>query len=304
VSNNPKVSIVVLSLNGEKVIAQCLSSLEKTEYPNLEILVVNNGSSDKTPEIVSTQFPKVRLINLPNNLGFAGGNKVGILESTGDVVILLNDDTTVEPNWVSEIVKEMEKHYRIGIAGCKIYYPDGKILQHAGGYINNHGLSNHYGKGELDTGKYDTVRDVDYIMGAAFVIQREVIKKLGLLDTNYHPIYFEETDYCYRARKLGYRVVYIPTSVIYHYEAQTTVMGSAGFFYKYHKNRIRFMLKNFSAEQLAKAIEPEFRWFMRIKSTIELKPVLKAYGFNFIRFPLTLMERWMTEYKDWTQKRN
>ncbi len=303
-NETPKVSVIVLSLNGEKVIEACLRSLQETVYPDWEILVINNGSTDRTPDIVATQFPKVRLINLPQNRGFAGGNNVGIKESTGQIVILLNDDTTVESNWIAEIVKEMVKSEKVGIAGCKIYYPDGKTLQHAGGFINNHGLSNHYGKGELDRYQYDTVRDVDYVMGAAIAIKREVLNKLGLLNENYRPIYFEETEYCFRARKIGYRVVYIPSSVIYHHESQTTVIGSEGFFYKYHKNRIRFMLKNFTAEQLARAIEPEFRWLCRIRHGIELKPLLKAYGLNLIQLPLTLLERWKFEYQDWKIKKD
>lgn len=301
---NPKVSVIVLSLNGEKVIEQCLSSLQKTEYPNLEILVVNNGSTDKTPEIVTTQFPKVRLITLPRNMGFAGGNNVGMRESKGDIVILLNDDTTVVSNWVTEIVKVMLNDSRVGIAGCKIYYPDGKTLQHAGGFINNHGLSNHYGKGELDRDQFDTLKDVEYVTGAAIAIKKELIEKLGYLNENYRPIYFEETEYCFRARRIGYRVVYVPSSVVYHFESQLMGMGSEGFYYKYHKNRIRFMLKNFTAEQLARAIEPEVHWFWNVRHTIQLKPVLRAYLLNLIQLPITLLERWKFEYRDWKMKKD
>lgn len=286
-----KVSVIVLSLNGEKVIGNCLESLLKTNYPDLEFIVVNNGSTDSTADIVAKYYPPVKLINLSKNLGFAGGNNRGLSQATGDILILLNDDTTVHPDWVKELIQVMNNDSQIGIAGCKIYYPDGKTIQHAGGYINSHGLSNHYGKGEPDNIKYNIIRDVDYVMGAAFAIKRELINKLGLLDEKYYPIYFEETDYCYRARKMGYRVLYVPNSIIYHHEAQSTVMFSAGFFYKYHKNRLRFMLLNFSNQQLSQAIEPELRWLYSIRNSIEFKSLLRAYAFNFIRLPLLFYAR-------------
>ncbi len=302
--NNPKVSVIVISLNGEKVIGACLESLSKTEYSPLEILVVNNGSSDSTPQIVGEQYPTVRLINLPRNLGFAGGNNVGLRVVTGDILILLNDDTTVDPQWVSELVKVMKLNPSVGIAGCKLYYPDGKTLQHAGGYINSHGLSNHYGKGEIDQGQCNTLREVDYVTGAAFAIRKELTLKLGFLDTRYHPIYFEETDYCFRARKQGYRVVYVPKSIVCHYESQNTGLGSSGFFFKYHKNRVRFLIRNFTAEQLAQAIEPELKWLWSVRRGPEFKPCLKAHAINLFRFPLLLWHRWSGEYHDWKNKAN
>jgi GT2 family glycosyltransferase len=300
----PKVSVIVISLNGEKVIGACLESLLKTDYSPLELIVVNNGSTDSTPEIVKNRFPSVKLINLPYNHGFAGGNNVGLKAAEGEILILLNDDTTVEPQWVTELVIIMQLNPSVGIAGCKLYYPDGKTLQHAGGYINQHGLSNHYGKGEIDKGQCDTLREVDYVTGAAFAIRKELLHKLGYLDTRYHPIYFEETDYCFRARKLGYRVVYVPKSIVCHYESQNTGLGSASFFYKYHKNRIRFLLRNFSAEQLAQAIEPELKWLWSVRNGPEFKPCLKAHALNLLRFPLLLWHRWSGEFHDWKHKSN
>ena len=302
-NENPKVSVIVLSLNGEKVIGPCLTSLLKTEYENLELIVVDNGSTDSTAQIVAG-FPTVQLIHLPENLGFAGGNNVGMQSAKGEIIILLNDDTTVDPHWVSEIVKVMCINPHVGIAGCKLFYPDGKTLQHCGGYINHHGLSNHYGKGELDSGNYNTLRDVDYVTGAAIAIRREVINLLGYLDRRYWPIYFEETDYCFRTRKLGYRVVYVPKAVVIHYESQNVGMQSVGFYYKYHKNRIRFMLMNFTAEQLAHAIEPEMKWFLSNRNRVEFTPTLKAYGFNLLMFPVLLVQRWTREYHDWKSKKS
>lgn len=297
-----KVSVIVLSLNGEKVIRACLDSLIQTDYPNMELIVVDNGSSDKTP-LIAQEFSQVRLISLPRNRGFAGGNNVGMSNATGDILILLNDDTTVHPDWVKALVTTMESDPHIGIAGCKLLYPDGKTIQHAGGLINEHGLSNHYGKNEIDNGQWDKLMDTAYVTGAAIAIRREVTQILGFLDEGFWPIYFEETDYCFRARKAGYRVVYVPGSVVIHHESQNTGMGSSGFFYKYHKNRMRFMMRNFTFEQLIHAIEPEYRWMKRIpRNNIEFVPLIKAYLFNLIKFPLLLLNRWNISLQDNSRK--
>lgn len=286
-----KVSVIIVTFNGEKVISDCLSSVLQSSYPNLEIIVVNNGSLDRTRDIVINHFPQVKLIDAKKNLGFAGGNNLGIKYATGDIIILLNDDTTVKTDWIDAIAKVFNEDKKVGVVGCKILYPDKKTIQHAGGIVRQNGLTEHIGNGELDYGQYDFLKEVDYVTGAAIAFRRELIDILGLLDEKYYPIYFEETDYCFRARKLGYRIIYLPQAVVYHWESQSTVKFSPAFFYNYHKNRIRFLLKNFSFEQLLKAFLVEIRWLSSLSEGVEFSAVCFAYLFNLFKLPFIISDR-------------
>jgi hypothetical protein len=204
-SSRPRASVIVLSLNGQEYIRGCLQSLSESELRSLEIIVVNNGSTDATQEIVANEFPNVRLVNLPKNMGFAGGINEGLKRARGDVLIPLNDDTICTPGVVGRLVETLDESSDIGIVGCKILYPDKKTLQHAGGWINPNGKTHHFGYREVDEGQYDQRRDVDYVTGCMFAIRRELLERIGMLDDRYFPIYYEEVEFAVRARKNGYR---------------------------------------------------------------------------------------------------
>lgn len=288
----PFVSIVVLSLNGEAYIRDCLRSLSESNYPTFEILVVNNGSTDSTPHIVSGEFPQVRLINLPKNLGFAGGMNEGLKAALGDVLVPFNDDTVATPNLIRNLVAPFQECDRIGMVGCKILYPDGRTLQHAGAWINPNGSTNHYGYHELDDGQHDQLRDVEYVTGCVVAIRRELFEKLGLFDDRYYPTYYEETEFAVRARKIGYRVVYNPKAVLYHLESMTQVVGSQNFLFRYHRSRWRFVLKNFSARELARAFKHEYRYYKSTAADAEQRrPLLRAYRYVLVRLPSILWDR-------------
>lgn len=293
----PIVAIVIASYQGEKVISQCLSSLFTTDYPQFIVIFVNNDCKDKTRDIVTTQFPQVKVIDSSTNLGFAGGYNLGMqlaVKDNADLIILINDDVFVEKNWLSEIVKGFDKDQQIGIIGTKLLYPDGKTIQHAGGIMYPNGRTWHRGNREEDKGQWDIADEPDYVTGASFAIRREIIDKLGYLDEDYKPGYFEETDLCWRARRVGYKIVYLPTAVAYHHESHSTVKYSAGFFEKYHRNRIRFILKNFSIYQLYHAMQEETKYRATIKNSIEYPEIIRAYKYNLKHLPGILKSRCQT----------
>lgn len=294
-----KVAVIVLSLNGSKVIQPCLESLIMSDYGNLEIIVVDNGSTDNTADLVQQNFPQVRLISTGKNLGFAGGNNVGIKATDADIVILLNDDTTVEPNMVSEIARFAASDPDVGVIGCKILYPDGQTIQHAGAAVLPNGLTRHYGYGERDEGQYDRIFDVAYVTGAAIAIKREVLDKLGLLDAGYYPIYFEEVEYCERARRAGFRVVYLPSAKLLHFESQVTVKASYGFFLRYHLGRLRFVLKNFTLRRMCRFVREEVRWVRKYGWREQGKPLLLAYLKTLLKLPSVFWAR----RRDWVKQR-
>ena len=291
----PFASIIVLNYNGKEYLENCFLSLQELDYPKdrFELIIVDNGSTDGSVDFVHHRFSNIKIIQNEKNLGFAGGNNEGIKKSRGDIFILLNNDTTVDKSCLRELIKIMSNDEKMKIGGCKILYPDKKTIQHAGGIILPNGLTNHYGNGEIDTGQYDEVKDVDYVTGAAIAIKRSLLDELGYLDHGYFPIYFEEVEYCYKARKLGYRVIYIPSSIVFHYESMTTKKFSYGFFYKYHKNRLRFILKNYTLLQLLKLFIPyEIKWIKDDRPVDQIKPLIKAYMVNLIWLPKTLLDRW------------
>ncbi len=287
----PLFSIVIVSLNGSDVLPGCLQSLRESQYQNREVIVVNNGSTDSTAAIVREQFPEVQLLDLPKNHGFAGGNNQGIRASRGEIVLLLNDDTICTPSMIDHLIQPFLNDPKTGIAGCKILYPDRETIQHAGAEILANGCTRHIGYREQDHGQYNEPCDVDYVTGCAMAIRRSLFQKIGLLDDRYFPIYFEEIEFAVRAKKAGSRVVYCPQAVLYHLESKTEVIYSQNFFFRMHRGRWRFILKNFSAKQICRVIKPELRYIRYMGKWKEGRALLRAYFYILIRLPIILYDR-------------
>ncbi|MFP4381971.1 MAG: glycosyltransferase family 2 protein [Candidatus Sumerlaeia bacterium] len=281
----PFFSIIIVSLNGGEVIATALDALRHDGYARKEVIVVDNGSTDDLAEKVRGQYPEVRLIQSPINLGFAGGNNLGLREAAGDIMVLLNDDTEVRPGWLDAFARVAAEHDKWGIMGCKLLYPDGKTIQHAGGVIAPNGNTMHLGYEAPDDGSWDELIQCDYVTGAALAIRRELMDRLGMLDEKYFPIYFEETDYCWRARQLGYEVLYVPDSVVIHHESRTQARFSFRFVVRYTCGRFRFIVKNFTKRELLRAAKHEVRWWLKSENKHFRWPVVRAYLQSIPRLP-------------------
>ncbi|MBN1865735.1 glycosyltransferase family 2 protein [Candidatus Sumerlaeota bacterium] len=284
-------SIVIVSLNGGRVIGRALDSVRRTDYPAFEVIVVDNGSTDDLAEVVRRDYPEVRLIRAPVNLGFAGGNNLGIREAQGDAIVLLNDDTEVRPGWLKAWAKAASEHPRWGVLGAKLLYPDGRTIQHAGGRIQPNGQTYHFGYEQEDDGRFDRLIPCDYVTGACIALRRETVSELGLLDEKYFPIYFEETDYCWQVRRVGYEVLYVPDAVVVHHESRTQGRYSFRFVYRYTRCRIRFLLKCFSKEDLVRALVAELRWWFRRQKPTFYLPYLWAYLHGLVYMPFHLRDR-------------
>lgn len=243
-----KVSVIVLAWNGLAYLEACLNSVFAQTYPNFEVLVVDNASTDGSAEFVVTNFKKAKLMRNERNLGFSGGMNAGTKVSCGDVVIWLNQDTIVQAGWLQELVAVFEQK-DVGVAGCKIFEMDGKTLNHAGGALDvSAGESYHLGAGEADRGQYEQPADVAYVTGAAMAVRREVLEQVGLLDERFFPGYYEDADYCLRVQNAGYKVRYVPqATVIHHVSAATQNQWPRRRFY-YYRNRLLFVLKHLSPE--------------------------------------------------------
>ncbi len=262
-AQTPSFSIVIVSLNGARVIARALDAVLATDYPDYEVIVVDNGSTDDLADIVRNSYPSVHLVQSPVNLGFAGGNNLGIREACGDIVVLLNDDTEVRPGWLKAWAEAASRCDDWGVLGCKLLYPDGETIQHAGGALEANGLTHHLGYGEPDDGRFDEELDCEYVTGAAMAVRRDVLAELGGLDETYFPIYFEEVDLCHRVRASGRRVRYVPSCVVVHHESRTQSRYSFRFHFRYTRCRLRYILRCFTARQLVRAAGRELRWWLR-----------------------------------------
>ena len=249
-------SIIVINWNGAAFLEMCLKALLTQTTVEDEIIVVDNDSIDNSVEFLRSHFPNVKLLCNGRNLGYAGGANVGLQAARGDILILLNPDVEVHAGWLSGL-KDAMVDKGVGVAGCKLFYPGEEIIQHAGGIIAFPlATADHYGYGLVDEGQWDQEREVDYVTGAALALRREILGEVGVLDEGFYPAYYEEVDYCFRARKAGYRVVYAPASTATHHEHSTLQEASIQYQRFYHRNRLRFVLKHGGARYFIEDFVP------------------------------------------------
>jgi len=240
----PHVSVILLNWNQPEFTLDCLKSLQGVDYPAHDVIVVDNGSVDGSPARIRAAFPDITLIENRENLGFAAGNNVGIeyaLRHGADYVLLLNNDTEVAPNLLTSLVEAAESDSRIGAVGPKIYYYDhADVIWSAGGAVNRFGEPSHLHENEVDTDEADAPRYVDYVTGCALMVRREVIEALGPLDARFF-IYFEETEWCARMRRAGFRIVYVPQARMWHKISMTARTTSRRYLYLMTRNRLLYL---------------------------------------------------------------
>lgn len=274
-------TVIILSWNGKAYLSDCLKSVAAQTRPADQIIVVDNDSSDGSADFVAQNFPQVELIRNTRNVGFAAGNNIGLRAARGDVLVLLNQDTEVRSDWLEKLVAAMEADATIGIAGCKILYPDG-TLQHGGAVIKwPRGYSHHLSWHEADTGQCDAAFDADFVTGAALAISRAALERIGPLDEGFAPAYYEDVDWCYRARAAGLRVRYMPEAALVHYESASRGRWLA---FVFHRNRVRFVLKHCPAEKIQEFESQEAAWLDNLEAGAEesMTALRRAYLDNLL----------------------
>jgi GT2 family glycosyltransferase len=250
--------VVIVNWNGKEILQKCLNSFfVNTASPDCKVVVVDNASTDGSVEMLQAKFPQIKLIRNSLNTGFSKANNKGIrfaLENDAKYILLLNNDVEIiGGRWLKELSDVLESDTKIGIVGCKLLYPDGTI-QHAGGIIKLR-VPYHKGECEKDTGQYDKVEFVDYVTGAVLLIKSDVIRRIGLLDEGFTPLYFEDTDWCVRARLYGYKVAYTPNPTLIHHcgSSSSKLSREKKRFYS-RRSFIRFFLLNFQMTDILKRI--------------------------------------------------
>ena len=218
--NTPSVFIIIVNWNGKAVTLECLHSLRSVTYPNFTVLVVDNASSDGSADAIRRGHPDVIVLEQRENLRFAGGNNAGMryaLDRGAEMLCLLNNDTTVAPDFLSHLVARLQTSDTMGMTTPKIYYHDQpNRIWFAGGEISMWtGTMRHIGIRELDNGQHDASREIDYATGCCILTRREVVERVGMLDESFF-IYTEDADWCMRVRRAGYTIVYEPKAKVWH----------------------------------------------------------------------------------------
>ena len=219
---HPVASIVVPVHGQLDYTLRCLHALAHGgDSASFEVIVVDDASTDATPAVLAA-IHGLRYLRNANNLGFIGSCNAGAAIARGEYLVLLNNDTVVQPGWLDALLRTFSIHPDTGLAGSKLVYPDGR-LQEAGGIIFSDGSAANYGRNaDPADPRFNFVREADYCSGAAIALRRSLFEQLGGLDSHYSPAYFEDTDLAMRVRESGLKVRYQPASVVVHFEGASS----------------------------------------------------------------------------------
>lgn len=244
----PRVAVILLNWNQKEMTLACLRSLAGVDYPNFGVVLVDNASGDGSAGAVRRDFPQVTVISNHENLGVAGGRNVGlshVLEEGADYLLLLDNDTEVDPGFLTEMVRAGEAEPKAGILTGKIYFHDRpEVIWCAGGTLDLYRCDFRLtGHGETDQGQHDQLRDVDHVAGCCQMITRPALDAVGLLDERFSPYFCEDTDWCARAIKAGFRVLYVPRARLWHHVVKKTEVSDRYLFLK-GRNLLLFMRKH------------------------------------------------------------
>ena len=249
-SENPLVSVIVLNYNAGDLLLNCVDSVFKSTYPNFEVIIVDNLSTDNSHIRCKEKFKKIQLIENEKNLGYCEGNNVGIKSAKGEFILILNPDTIVDPDWLNELFRAYQKH------GEALYQPKHLSLKEKSTIMSTGNMMNVFGfgyareKGEKDVNQHNTIEQIGYASGTCLFVPNSIFKKVGLLDP-FIFLYHDDLDFGWRAAQLGIKSYYVPSSVIYHAESYLLRWNAKKFFWL-ERNRKYCLLTHYSKETYAK----------------------------------------------------
>ena len=248
---SPSVAVVILNWNGQQYLQQFLPSVLQSTYPNLEIIVADNASTDQSIQVLESSFPEVKLIKLKENFGFAKGYNEALQQVNADYYILLNSDVEVVPGWIEPMVALLEQDKKYAVCQPKLLaFHDKESFEYAGGaggWIDSLGYPFSRGRVfevcEKDVGQYDSIAEIFWASGAAFLIRSQVFHEAGGFD----PFFFahqEEIDLCWRIHNLGYKIFACPQSVVFHVGGGTLPKGNSRKTFLNFRNNLIMLSKN------------------------------------------------------------
>lgn len=244
-SGRPFVVTIVLNTNRKDDTLECLRSLAR-QAPGLDnqVMVLDNKSSDGSAEAIRGAFPTTEIVAIDKDRGYAGNNNVGIKLAVArrpDWILILNEDTVLDSACLTRMIDAGESDASIGIVGpLVLHYDEPDIIQSAGGQLGPHWESVHIGANEVNRGRFDRAQDVDWISGCALLVRRSLVEQVGLLDERFY-YYWEETEWCVRARKARWRIVHAPDATLWHKGVRRDYVPSANITYYNTRNKLLLM---------------------------------------------------------------
>lgn len=248
----PLVSVVIVNYNGKKFLNECIGSLYTQSYPDFEIIVVDNASVDGSIEFLTSEFPDVRIIRNPVNLGFAGGMNTGILSAGGPFILALNNDTRVDRDCIMRLVDVMVHDHAIGMCAAKLAFFDQRINS-TGICISRSGAAWDRGMFEKDTGQFDTPGEVFGPCAAAALYRKEMFDDIGLFDEDFF-LYLEDVDIAFRGQLAGWKCIFVPGAVVYHHHGGTAGFRSDLAVYYGNRNILWIPFKNYPLSLLLSSL--------------------------------------------------
>jgi GT2 family glycosyltransferase len=234
--------VIIPNWNGAHHLPTCLDALRQQTDTDFETILVDNGSTDGSLELVARDYPEVQALALSSNRGYAGGCNAGLEVACGEILVLLNNDTEVVPTWLEALVDALDRHPKAGMATPKVLLWDDRTRLHTtGDYVRTNGIPDSRGVWEKDRGQYDHERYIFGASGVAPAYRRAMLEEIGLFDPDYQS-YCEDIDLSWRAQLAGYRCVYAPQAVLYH-KVSATGKGTLRSFYV-ARNTIWMLVKN------------------------------------------------------------
>jgi GT2 family glycosyltransferase len=295
-----KVSIIIINWNGKSHLKDCLSSLSKLRYQNIQTIVVDNNSNDGSVNYIKTHFSYIEIIKNNANVGYAKGYEIGLKKAKGEYILLLNNDTIVEKNMLSELIKTMKSDRKICVVMPKlIMYPNTDKIDSVGSFFISNGMTYHFGREKNpELLKYNKQMDIYSAKGACMLVKKSLVNKIGLFDPDYFA-YFEDTDFSHRVLLSGNRVVYCPKAVVYHKEGSTSkIINISIIQFHSYKNRICTYIKNLEMKNLLSVL-PQL--FLVYQATSFVHVLIGKFGiawavqksiiWNIIHLPETLEKR-------------
>lgn len=247
-----KISIIVLNWNGRQFLPECLDSLAAQTLRDFEVVLVDNGSADGSAQLVRDAYPWVKLVELPENVGFAAGNNGGLEAAAGEYIVALNNDTRVEPDFVAELLAAAQASPGAGMVAAKMlnYFDPGRIDAIAL-KIGVNGLGYNIGFGERDAGQYDGDVAAFGPCGGAALYRRAMVDQIGFFDPDFFA-YYEDFDLAWRGRLAGWECICAPRAVVYHVHSATSGEWSSFKVYQTHRNKWYVIVKNWPAALLVR----------------------------------------------------